>query len=177
MTDVVIAHGLQVRQDLPLPWGMSSSAVADSGAFQTALNGLGLIFWVGLVPASLLSGPCGEHSTHCAPSVPGSAKFCASIPSEGCSACPSGSAAGPRSIGLYSFVWLELAPPDPIAVPVIRAAFAMYAVVAILVGVCFGVVVRQGHGCEVRSSLIGWLAPPGAQAGRPAGAAESARRA
>lgn len=225
MVDAVLAHGIRVKQDLPLPLGhlIAGAALAlaisfvglgalwrtsrfrgdqggrpipaavqtvlDSSPFRRALRTVGLvltgfaaaaailgpdvpsnptaglvyvIFWVGLVPLFLLLGPVWRllnplRTIHHA--------LCRTLrvdPATGILPLPSWIGYWPAAITLYSFLWLELAAPNPTSLPMLRTFFALYAAVNIIAGVCFGARWFDKGDCfEVYSSLIGRLAPLG----------------
>ncbi|HEX2299796.1 MAG TPA: hypothetical protein VHH34_14990, partial [Pseudonocardiaceae bacterium] len=222
--DLVLAHGIGGREDLPLPldlmlqgavlallasffglgvlWrsprfraGRAGRAVplpvqrlADSAGFRWWLRLLGLagtgyvfvlalaapdgrnplphtvyvLFWVGIVPLSLLLGPVWRlvnplRTLHLLLAA------ITRIPADrGLRPLPDGLGYWPAALSLLSFVWLELAAPDGAAVPVLLLYFAGYAVVHLGAALVFG---RRwfttGDGFEVYSTLIGALSPIG----------------
>lgn len=225
MAEVVLAHGITVRQDLPLPlsyvmvgavsalvisfaglsllWRRSRlhgdgrglpvpaavQRVLDSGSFRWALRAVGLllagftavaaifgpdvssnptaglvyvIFWVGLVPLSLLLGAVWRSLNPLRTIHYALCRVLRLDPGIGLLPLPSWIGYWPAAIGLCSFVWLELASPDPNSLPGIRAFFVVYGSVNIAAGICFGSRwFDKGDAFEVYSSLIGRLSPLG----------------
>lgn len=224
MAEVVLAHAIEVRQDLPLPLGYvvvgASSALAisfvglsllwrssrfhgdrgrpvpavvqrvlDSAPLRRALRALGLLltaftavaavfgpdvasnptaslvyvtFWVGLVPLSLLLGPVWRLLNPLRTLHAGLCRVLRLDPRRGLLPLPAWIGYWPAAITLFSFVWLELAAPEPASLATIRSFFGMYAAANIAAGICFGARwFERGDGFEVYSSLIGRLAPLG----------------
>ncbi|MGH4025161.1 MAG: hypothetical protein ACRDRV_11340 [Pseudonocardiaceae bacterium] len=222
--DLVLAHGIGGREDLPLPmdlmvqgavlallasffglgvlWrsqrfraGRAGWAVplpvqrlVDSARFRWLLRLLGLagtgyvfvmalvapdgrnplphavyvLFWVGIVPLSLLFGPVWRlvnplRTLHLLLAA------LTRIPADrGLRPLPDRLGYWPAALSLLSFVWLELAAPDGAAVPVLLLYFAGYGVLQLGAALLFG---RRwfttGDGFEVYSTLVGALSPIG----------------
>ncbi|MEW9533918.1 hypothetical protein [Microbispora sp. NPDC049125] len=119
-----------------------------------------VLFWVGLVPLSLLFGPVWRglnplrtlHLLAC--------KGLGRDPELGLRPLPPGVGYWPGCAGLFAFVWLELVAPERATLPVIGAWLAVYAVLTLAGAVVFGS--RWfGHAdpFEVYSDLVGRLAP------------------
>ncbi|MEU8172165.1 hypothetical protein AB0C14_04770 [Microbispora hainanensis] len=119
-----------------------------------------VLFWVGLVPLSLLFGPVWRglnplrtlHLLAC--------KALGRDPELGLRPLPAGVGYWPACAGLFAFVWLELVAPERATLPVIGAWLAAYAVLMLAGAVVFGS--RWfGHAdpFEVYSDLVGRLAP------------------
>ncbi|NJP25317.1 hypothetical protein FLW53_14155 [Microbispora sp. SCL1-1] len=119
-----------------------------------------VLFWVGLVPLSLLFGPVWRglnplrtlHLLAC--------KGLGRDPELGLRPLPAGVGYWPACAGLFAFVWLELVAPERATLPVIGAWLAAYAVLMLAGAVVFGS--RWfGHAdpFEVYSDLVGRLAP------------------
>lgn len=121
-----------------------------------------VLFWVGIVPLSLLFGPVWRlvnplRTVHLLLAA------ITRIPADrGLLALPPGLGYWPAALSLLSFVWLELAAPDGAAVGVLLLYFAGYAAVQLGAAVLFG---RRwfavGDGFEVYSTLVGSLSPFG----------------
>lgn len=163
--------------------------VVDSAALRWLLRGLGLVatayvvaialvlpddgtnplpyvvyvlFWVGMVPVSLLFGPVWRRinplrTIHLL--LAGITR----IPADrGLLPLPERLGYWPAVLSLFSFVWLELAAPDRTAVPVLLGYFAGYAAVHLTAAVLFGEKwFATGDGFEVYFSVIATLAPVG----------------
>ncbi|MFF3437537.1 hypothetical protein [Streptosporangium sp. NPDC002721] len=119
-----------------------------------------VLFWVGLVPLSLLFGPVWPalnplrtlHLLAC--------KGLGRDPATGLRPLPEGLGYWPAAGGLLAFVWLELVAPERATLPVIGAWLAVYVVFMLGGAVLFGS--RWfGHAdaFEVYSTLVGRLAP------------------
>jgi hypothetical protein len=92
--------------------------------------------WVGLVPLALVAGDIWRDlsPTRTAQALVGRL---AGRP-EGWLRYPEGLGYWPAAAGLFSFVWMELASPDPSSVHVVRAWVAAYALIGVIGGVIFG---------------------------------------
>ncbi|WP_028984403.1 hypothetical protein [Sporichthya polymorpha] len=224
-SDLLLAHGVGARQDLPLPfvyvllgavlalavsfgalavrWRTSKltgaaagrtlagslGEFADSAELRWTLRVLGLaitgfvawcalagpdlatnptagfvyvIFWVGLVPASLLFGPVWRllnplRTIHLG--------ICAALrldPDDPPFELPRWVGYWPAAIGLGSFVWLELCATDRSSTETLTTYFSMYAGANLLGAMLFGREwFTRGDGFEVFSALIGRLSPLG----------------
>ncbi|MGC5012944.1 hypothetical protein ACLQ2R_19450 [Streptosporangium sp. DT93] len=119
-----------------------------------------VLFWVGLVPLSLLFGPVWPvlnplrtlHLLAC--------RALRRDPGTGLRPLPQGVGHWPAAGGLLAFVWLELVAPERATLPVIGAWLAAYVVFMLGGAVLFGS--RWfGHAdaFEVYSTLVGRLAP------------------
>ena len=176
------------RSGRPLPAWVT--AVVDSAATQWALRVLGLVlfgftlmtatiapddfsnptaglvfvvFWLGLVPASLLFGPVWRvlnplrtiHLIIC--------NLIGQSPEQaGLRPLPRGVGFWPAAAGLLAFAWLELVAPDRATSPVIRVFFAGYLAVHVVGTVIFGSRwLDRGDAFEVFSGLFGRLSPFG----------------
>ncbi|HKR48497.1 MAG TPA: hypothetical protein VJT72_02755 [Pseudonocardiaceae bacterium] len=121
-----------------------------------------VLFWVGIVPLSLLFGPVWRlvnplrtvHSLLAAVTR---------IPADrGLLPLPSWLGYWPAALSLLSFVWLELAAPDGAAVDVLLLYVAGYAAVQLSAALLFGHRwFVTGDGFEAYSTLVGTLAPVG----------------
>lgn len=121
-----------------------------------------VLFWVGIVPLSLLFGPVWRlvnplrtiHSLLAAITrIPANRGLLPLPPSLGY---------WPAALSLLSFVWLELAAPNRAAVSVLLLYFTVYAAIQLSAALLFG---RRwfatGDGFEAYSTLVGTLAPVG----------------
>lgn len=219
--DVVLAHGVSSRQDLPLPFGFALTGaiaalavsfvalgvlwrtsrlrgdasgrplpaglerVLDSPAARWALRLLGLaltgftayaafagpdlatnptagivyvIFWVGLVPASLLFGPVWRYLNPLRAVHLVLTRLLRMDPDEPAFTLPARLGYWPAAVSLFSFVWLELAAADKDSLGTLQTYFGLYAFVHLLGAICFGSEwFERCDGFEVFSSLVGRL--------------------
>jgi hypothetical protein len=97
---------------------------------QTAANALPGVFyvllWVGLVVVSLVTGPIWRVIS---PMRTVYVLVCGFGPREHRVHCPQSWGYRPAAVGLFAFVWLELASPDSASLPWIKSWLAIYAVV------------------------------------------------
>ena len=121
-----------------------------------------VLFWVGIVPLSLLFGPVWRlvnplRTIHLLLAA------LTRIPADrGLRSLPDRLGYWPAALSLLSFVWLELAAPDRTAVPVLLLYFGGYAVIHLGAALLFGHRwFTTGDGFEVYSTLVGALSPLG----------------
>lgn len=219
--DVVVAHGVVSREDLPLPFGYALTgglialavsfvvaaflwrtphfsgpqagrvlalrlgALLDSTALRWSLRAVGLVlvafvafaalagpdvalnptagmvyvvFWVGLVPASLLFGPVWRVLNPLRTIHAALARVARVDPDRPPFALPTGLGYWPAAAGLFSFVWLELCAADRDSTHTLVTFFVLYAAFNLLGGLFFG---RHWFdrcdGFEVFSTLLGRL--------------------
>ncbi|MFI6761495.1 hypothetical protein ACIBF5_20395 [Micromonospora sp. NPDC050417] len=121
-----------------------------------------VLFWVGLVPLSLLFGSVWRALN---PLRTGYLLVAAAVrrdPRRGLLPLPARLGYWPAALGLLAFVWLELVAPDRATVPVIRTWVVAYAIVVLVGAVLFGVdFFDRGDAFEVYSDLVGRLAVVG----------------
>ena len=114
-----------------------------------------VVFWVGLVPASLLLGPVWKllnplRTIHLLVGAPGRRQV------------PVWVGYWPAAVSLFAFTWLELVSPEPASTRSLLVFFGTYGVVHLAAACWFGVGwFARGDGFEVYSTLIGQLAPLG----------------
>ncbi|MFG2297433.1 hypothetical protein [Streptomyces sp. NPDC048603] len=132
-----------------------------------------VLFWVGLVPASLLLGPVWRllnplRTLHSLP-----ARLRSRLPRHGARTAdparavrtrpvPARLGTWPAAAGLLGFTWLELVAPEPASTTTLLTALAFYAAVQLLCAARYGE--RWfGHGdaFEVYSGLLARLSPLG----------------
>ncbi|MFC9297335.1 hypothetical protein ACFTWH_19050 [Streptomyces sp. NPDC057011] len=176
------------RSGLALPAALQR--VADAPATRTALRGLGLalalavllhlllgpddpahnpapgavyvLFWVGLVPASLLLGPVWRllnplRTLHLLLSR-------ARRGADGGPDRPLPARLGqwPAAAGLFGFTWLELAAPDPASTTTLLIALTAYTAAQLLLAARFGERwFDDGDAFETYSALLARLSPLG----------------
>lgn len=177
------------RSGIALPAALQRAA--DNPATRTGLRGLGLaaalllvlylllgpddparnpapgavyvLFWVGLVPASLLLGPVWGllnplRTLHRLLSrvLPRRSPRRAHRP------LPARLGQWPAAAGLFAFTWLELAAPDPASTTTLLIALVTYATVQLLLAARFGESwFAHGDAFEAYSTLLARLAPLG----------------
>ncbi|KAA9378165.1 hypothetical protein F5972_14795 [Microbispora cellulosiformans] len=119
-----------------------------------------VLFWVGLVPLSLLFGPVWRALS---PLRTLHLLACTALrrdPDAGLRPLPPGLGYWPACAGLFAFVWLELVAPERATLPVIGAWLAAYTLIMLAGAVVFGA--RWfGHAdpFEAYSGIVGRLAP------------------
>ncbi|GAA3209492.1 hypothetical protein [Actinocorallia longicatena] len=121
-----------------------------------------VLFWVGLVPLSLLFGPVWRtlnplRTVH----LLGSRAF-RRDEEKGLRPLPPWLGHWPAAVGLFGFVWLELVAPERATLPVIRTWLAVYCLAMLAGAVVFGSQwFDRGDAFEAYSGLIGRLSPVG----------------
>ncbi len=126
-----------------------------------------VLFWVGLVPASLLLGPVWRTMNPLRTLHLLAARALRRDPRRGLRPFPAGLGYWPAAAGLAAFVWLELVAPGRATLPVITAWLGGY-VLAVLAGaVLYGSAwFARADPFEVYSSLLGRLAVLGRRSDR-----------
>lgn len=121
-----------------------------------------VLFWVGIVPLSLLFGPMWRlvnplRTIHLLLAA------ITRIPADrGLLPLPQRLGYWPAALSLLSFVWLELAAPNGAAVHVLLLYFTIYAAVHLSAALLFGQRwFATGDGFEAYSTLVGTMAPFG----------------
>lgn len=124
-----------------------------------------VLFWVGLVPASLLLGPVWRllnplRSVH---------MFLYGLlgrePHEGLRPLPRRLGHWPAAASLLAFTWLELAAPDRDSTTTLIIWFGVYALVHLAGAITYGSTwFDRGDGFEVYSTLAAHMAPVGRRA-------------
>lgn len=121
-----------------------------------------VLFWVGLVPASLLFGPIWRQLNPIRTLHLGIARLMGTDPEHGLTPLPRGLGYWPAAVSLFAFVWMELVAPDRATTPVIRTFFIAYFTLHLLAATVFGSRwLDRGDGFEVYSSLVGLMSPFG----------------
>jgi hypothetical protein len=182
------AEGEERGRALPLGF----TTFVDSTAFRIALKVIGLVvtgffaaaailgpdllvnptfgavyvlFWVGLVPASILLGPIWRHLNPLRTVHELLAAALRMRPEEGLAKLPAWVGYWPAAIGLFAFVWLELVAPGNVTLPVVRLWFALYAGVHFVAAAVFGSRwFDRGDAFEVYSAMFARLSPLGRRA-------------
>jgi hypothetical protein len=121
-----------------------------------------VLFWVGLVPASLLFGPVWRQLNPVRTVHLGIARVLRIPPARGPFRYPRWLGYWPAAVSLLSFTYLELVVPDRASTGVLVLYFCFYFQVDLLGALLFGSGwFDRGDGFEVYSSLVGRLSPLG----------------
>ena len=121
-----------------------------------------VLFWVGLVPLSLLFGPVWRLLNPLR-TIHGLLAAVIRIPADrGLRPLPRRLGYWPAALSLLGFVWLELAAPGSSSPTVLLGFFTAYAVVHLGAALVFGRGwFSTGDGFEVYSTMVGTLSPLG----------------
>lgn len=121
--------------------------------------------WVGLVPLSVAFGPVVRALSPTRTFLELLDKLAGRADGEGLYEYPERLGYWPASIGLFTFVWLELIAPSGTDVGVVRFWFAVYFAVMLLGWAIFGTTwIARADPFEVYSTLVGRLSPWGRSA-------------
>ncbi len=121
-----------------------------------------VLFWVGLVPASLLFGPVWRLVNPLRTIHLGLARLMRIRPEEGLWEMPAWLGYWPAAVGLFAFTWLELVEPDRASTATLRTWFGVYAGIHLMAAAAFGSRwFSRGDAFEVYSTLVGRLSPLG----------------
>ena len=117
-----------------------------------------VLFWVGLVPVSVLLGPLWRRLNPLR-ALHGALLVAARLdPRTGVLALPARLGYWPAALGLLAFTWLELVAPGSTTLPVLRVAITLYAGTQLLAALLFGSRwFDHGDAFEVWSGLFGRL--------------------
>jgi hypothetical protein len=121
-----------------------------------------VLFWVGVVPLSLLFGPVWRRVNPLR-TIHALITAVTRIPADrGLVSLPRWVGYWPAALSLLSFVWLELAGPDRDSVTVLLLYFGCYAAVQVGAALLFGARwFATGDGFEVYSSVVATMSPFG----------------
>lgn len=97
-----------------------------------------VLLWVGLVPLSLIFGPVWRVMSPIRAVQRWIYAAARRAPDNGLLALPSRLGVLPAAFGLFAFVWLELASPDPGSIVAVRTWCLVYVVVILLGSLIFG---------------------------------------
>jgi len=121
-----------------------------------------VLFWVGLVVASLLFGPVWRQLNPVRTVHRGIARAFKRPPARGLFPYPRWLGYWPAAVSLFSFTYLELVVPDRTSTGVLVLYFLLYFQVDLFGAILFGSGwFARGDGFEVYSSLVGRLSPLG----------------
>ncbi|WP_405151425.1 hypothetical protein OG589_20600 [Sphaerisporangium sp. NBC_01403] len=119
-----------------------------------------VLFWVGLVPLSLLFGPVWRNLNPLRTLHLLACQVLGRDPRAGLRQLPPGLGYWPAAAGIFAFVWLELVAPERATLPVITIWLAAYTVLMLAGAVVFGADwFDRGDAFEAYSTLVGSLAP------------------
>ena len=121
-----------------------------------------VLFWVGLLPLSLLFGPVWRGLN---PVRTLHLLACLALrrdPERGLRELPPSLGYRPAAVGLLAFVWLELVAPDRVTLPVIGGWLGAYALAMLAGATVYGARwFDTGDAFEAYSAVVGRLAPVG----------------
>ncbi|MGI5218550.1 hypothetical protein [Nocardia sp. CA-290969] len=118
--------------------------------------------WVGVPVISLLAGPVWKVASPVRACHRLLCRLTGRTPATGLFRYPRALGRWPAAAGLFTFVWLELASPDPGSVAAVTVWWAGYLVVTLLGLIAFGTTwAEHADPLEVYSSLLGRLSPLG----------------
>jgi hypothetical protein len=136
--------------------------VAPDGFSNPTAGLVFVVFWLGLVPASLVLGPVWRVANPIRTLHLVVSRAARRSPDRGLVALPAGLGYWPGAAGLLGFGWLELVAPDRATTSVIGTFLAAYVAVHLVGAVTFGSRwLDKGDAFEVLSALIGRLSPFG----------------
>jgi hypothetical protein len=121
-----------------------------------------VVFWIGMVPLSMLLGPVWRLLNPLRTIHLLIYKAVGLDPNDPPLRLPDWVGYWPGALGLFSFVWLELCAPDRDTLGTMRTYFALYAGINLLGALAFGTAwFLRCDGFEVFSSAIGRMSPFG----------------
>ncbi|MEU4838077.1 hypothetical protein [Nocardia testacea] len=121
-----------------------------------------VFLWVGVPVASLLVGPVWKVLSPARAVYRGYCAVTRRRPESGLLRYPDAWGRWPAALGLFGFVWLELASPNPGSVTAVTLWLAGYLVLTVAGLLVFGTVwAERADPLEVYSSLLGRLSPVG----------------
>ena len=130
-------------------WVVGALFLGPDDASNGGLQGFYILVWVGLVPLALLGGHVWRDLSPWR-----------TLTGRGVWVYPGRLGYWPAAVGLFAFVWLELASPDPGSVTAVRTWIAVYAAVMVAGGVAFGPRwFDRADPFDVYSSLVARLSP------------------
>ncbi|GAB3667191.1 hypothetical protein GCM10027589_32840 [Actinocorallia lasiicapitis] len=118
-----------------------------------------ILFWVGIVPLSLLFGPVWKLLNPLRTLHRGIALLSGGKP---LAALPAWVGYWPSAVGLFAFTWMELVPANRTDGPALLTWFAVYATITLVASTVFGAAwFDKADPFETYSNFIGRLAPIG----------------
>jgi hypothetical protein len=117
-----------------------------------------VVFWVGLVPTSLLFGPVWKHLNPLRTIHLGIVRLLGQDPDDPPFTLPRWVGYWPAALSLFAFLWLELCAPERDSTGTIAYFFGMYALGHLILATAFGADwFTRCDGFEVYSTLLGRL--------------------
>ncbi|WP_344316781.1 hypothetical protein [Acrocarpospora pleiomorpha] len=127
-----------------------------------------VLFWVGLVPLSLVFGPVWRNFNPLRTLHLAACALLRRDPDHGWKTLSPRVGYWPATAGLLAFVWLELVAPDRATLPVITIWLTLYALATLTGAAIFGSQwFDKGDAFEAYSTLIGSLSPISRQIAHP----------
>jgi hypothetical protein len=141
-------------------WFLGALFAGRDDASNSGLGALYILVWVGLVPLALLAGHVWRDLSpwRTIQALVGRVSGRA----DGFVAYPDRLGYWPAVAGLFAFVWLELASPDPGSIGAVRLWVAGYVVVTVIGGIVFGPRwYDRADPFDVYSQVVSYLSPFG----------------
>jgi hypothetical protein len=141
-------------------WFLGALFAGRDDASNAGLGAVYILVWVGLVPLALLAGHVWRDLSpwRTIQALVGRVSGRA----DGFVAYPDRLGYWPAVVGLFAFVWLELASPDPGSIGAVRLWVAGYVVVTVIGGIIFGPRwYDRADPFDVYSQVVSYLSPFG----------------
>jgi hypothetical protein len=117
-------------------WMAYALFLGPGAAREAGMRALYIYVWVGLVPLALLAGGVWRDLSPWRTVQAGIGRLTGRP--DGWLRYPATLGYWPAAVGVFSFVWMELASPDPTSVVTVRTWVILYAVASVVGGVLFG---------------------------------------
>lgn len=171
---VPLGRAVRAVIDSPIPrWVLGASsvlftaAVLVSGFFgpqepaRSPVPGIVYVYlWVGVMVASLLVGPVWKVVSPTRAVHRALCLVTKHLPAQGFLTYPTSWGYRPAALGLFGFVWLELASPEPGSVRAVTIWLSAYLLITLIGTIVFGPTwAERGDPMEVYSSLLARLSP------------------
>ncbi|MEU7588360.1 hypothetical protein AB0A95_18965 [Micromonospora sp. NPDC049230] len=143
-------------------WTLGTLWAGPAGPDNPAFGVVFGLFWVGLVPVSLLLGPVWRHLNPIRTAHLLISRAARTDPAHGRLPLPDRLGYWPAAVGLFGFAWWELVAPARHQPSSVAAWLTGYAAVHLAAGLLFGDRwFERGDAFEVYSDLVGRLSPIG----------------
>ncbi|QFU90576.1 hypothetical protein YIM_27010 [Amycolatopsis sp. YIM 10] len=161
VADSAVTRWLLRSLGLVLVGGTAAVAVLDRpGAGNLALSLVYVVFWVGLVPASIIFGPVWRALNPLRTVQAVLARLLRRAPEQGFATLPRWLGYWPAAAGLLAFAWLELVSPDRLTAGALVTWFSAYGLIHLVAGMVFGSEwFAHADAFEVYSALLARLSP------------------